>query len=104
MPATTNTHSSTISQRRERERVVRSSGSRVSESMRCLGTSPDVASHRQGDRTRYQSRLQARELVLDWAGRLDPAAAQRLVEAEQRLEPCQPHLCEQILGTEQRGL
>src|SRR6478735_8883616 len=97
----TSTQSTTISQRRDRGRVIRSAGSRVRVSMSSLDASLDVASHRQRETAGYQPGPQAGELILDRSGRRNPAAAQRLVEIEQRLEPRQPYLREKVLGVEQ---
>src|SRR5215472_10636068 len=100
MPAITSRHSTVISHRRDLGRVAISAGSRVNESIRNLkpqgsdiGTRPgdanassDIPSDRKGEAARYQARLQARELIFDRSGGLNPATAHRLVEAQQRLE------------------
>src|SRR5437764_10147949 len=122
MPATTSRQSTTMTHRRDRVRVSRSTGSRVKESIACLGTVPaphkgdigtggelanaslDVASHRQRDAPRQDPRLQTGELVLKRPGGHDPTAPQRLVEAQQGLEAREPDLRQSVLVGEQGGL
>src|ERR1700722_2728623 len=119
MPANTSRHSPSMSHRRDRVRVSSSTGSRVNESILFLETnlvsfgrdivtslgdgngSSDVAPYRQRDATGQHPRLQARELIRDGLGRLNPATAKRLVQRQQCLEARQPHLREKVLVVEQ---
>src|ERR1700735_1240756 len=102
MPAMTSRHGNAISQRRDRGRVARSVESRVRMSMATRDASANVASHRQSQSAGHQARFQARKLILDRSGWFDPAAAERLVETEQRLEARQPHLDEKVFVAGQR--
>src|ERR1700761_4478173 len=106
MPAITSRHSTTMTHRRDRVRVARSAGSRVRESIACLSTlgrdigtsgadanaSLDVSAHGGREATGPQTGWQARKLILDRPGGLDPTAAQSLVEVQQCLKPRKPHL------------